>query len=146
MQTVLKRAATLVALVVIVAALLTGCPSAPTRQDIQSYNFGDRPSEEASTKAIVAHMSSKLRDPGSATYQCGFPRKGSAWSCEHQHHGAGDDCGTQFGYIAVCVINAKNGYGGYVGPQKYFFMLRGTGSSLIAYDLDIHPKWIHIYE
>ncbi len=128
----------------LLSILLAGCPSAPTRQDVQSHNYGERPIDDVAHKAIVAHMSDNLIDPGSATYKCGSPKKGSAWSCNH--NGLGNGCGTSLGYIVACRINAKNKFGGYTGAKDYYFMIKGDPKSPYAYNLEIDPHWVNIYE
>ena len=63
--------------------------------------------------AIRGYMGQKLKDPYSAVYRFGTPRKGTL---AEGLFGGGKK---HFGWIVPTWINAKNGFGGYVGEQPY---------------------------
>lgn len=98
-------------------ALLGGCATAPppTALELSSADYGESPTDYQSS--IKGYMASTLKDPESARYEFGSqPVK--AW------HGRG---GVRYYGYAVCAsVNAKNSYGGYTGPKKSYFFLRGT--------------------
>jgi len=85
---------------------------------LETADIGSKPKDYRSL--IVSYMSEKLKDPDSAKYswdRADGPRKGFG-----AYAPPDDDC--RIGW-AVCVsINAKNSYGGYVGPGKWFFIIR----------------------
>lgn len=60
-------------------------------------------------------MEPKLRDPTSAVYTCGSPRR--AWTNVYGK--------ITYGWAVNCTINAKNAYGGYVGAKPYGFLFQG---------------------
>jgi len=95
------------------AFLLGGCASV-TQKEIESANFGQKPINYQ--QDIRNLMSRILKDPGSATYEFGEPRKGmtqDGWAVGGKKH---------FGYIVPALINAKNSFGGYTGAKRYYFL------------------------
>ncbi|MEQ0720606.1 hypothetical protein [Stutzerimonas stutzeri] len=123
-----------------VIAMLTGCSVAPSRNEIASKDFGPRPTDEASQKAVVSYMYDRLIDPNSGMYKCGSPKKGGGFTCTP------GSCGTRYGYILGCRVNAKNKLGGYTGWKDHYFMLYEDNGSLKAYDMEIHPNHIRVIE
>ena len=121
----------------ITAAAISGCVSlAPTSQELQAQNYPEKPSMNA-IKSAVAEYEIKygtLKDPYSAQFQCGNPRKGGAWTA------ATSPSGKHYGYIVQCVVNAKNSYGAYTGPEEKYYLLRGNPGSYNAIDLRTHEK------
>ena len=97
----------------ICALLISSCASvSPT--EIKNANFGVKPTAyEVDIKNL---MSMALKDPDSAKYNFGEPRKGmtqDGWAVGGKKH---------FGYIVPTMINAKNSFGGYVGAKQYYFL------------------------
>lgn len=114
-----------------ITALLSGCYTAPTREEASSANYGPPVSSDEMLAQIKAYMSKRLIDPGSAIYNCNRPVKG--WVL-----GAGEDTPTYtyYGYMSDCEINAKNRFGGYTGAQTSRFMIflkQGGGRGIIKF-------------
>jgi len=105
-------------LLVLAACLaLAGCASAPvfTADQIQAADVGPMPGE-AEQATIRAAMAYYLKDPASAQYQWGEPRKSSLSSGGR----------TVIGWVVPVLVNARNSYGGYVGFEQWgFFMVNG---------------------
>lgn len=98
----------------IICAGLASCVSAPTAEQMQNADYGNYPDNYETI--IKSYMSRLLKDPVSATYDCGSANKG--WA------GGGLSGPIQYGYGVSCYINAKNSFGGYVGAKKYNFLIR----------------------
>jgi hypothetical protein len=68
-------------------------------------------------------MASRLKDPYSAVYRFGTPHKGmvqDGWAVGGKKY---------FGWIVPTWINAKNGFGGYVGEEMHpMFLFDGKVS------------------
>lgn len=112
-------------------AMLGGCAGLaplPANSD-----FGPRP--VAYEEAIKTHMERSLKDPDSARYRFGQPRKGYA--------NKGMAFGGQVifvGYIVPVQINAKNSFGGYTGFKPFQAMVYGgTRGVLGLFDGASHP-------
>ncbi|MDP1658911.1 MAG: hypothetical protein Q8L73_06115 [Methylotenera sp.] len=102
---------------------LTACATAePKPSDIQSASYGPKPSKEYMVSAVENYMSKRLIDPSSATYECTNPKKswlvGGVGSEGNVNHGQ-----VYYGYYSVCMINAKNKFGGYTGAKENHFMI-----------------------
>lgn len=98
--------------------LLQGCAGVSlSPQERASANFGTPPADyEAAIQGLMTRI---LKDPGSATYRFGKPRKGftkDGWARGGKVH---------FGYIVPADVNAKNSYGGYAGESAYYFLFSG---------------------
>ena len=104
-------------ILVCVLALLAGCATAPTPQELASLDYGAPISRDDAVAAVKDRVSQSLKDPGSATYQCGDIDTG--WRKGNTALGGG----LIAGYIINCAINAKNSFGGYVGAKTYQFLL-----------------------
>lgn len=98
----------------IIPALLSACASAPSGSELAAADYGPQPSDY---QAIIKdYMSRHLRDPGSAEYEFGTaPAK--SW---HAFGGAP----RQYGWAVCAHINSKNGYGGFVGARKSYFLIQ----------------------
>lgn len=94
----------------------------PKPDEVNSANYGQKPTIEQMVSAVKSYMSNRLIDPYSAVYECSEPRK--AWILA----GAGGEGNvnfnqTYYGYLSTCLINAKNRLGGYAGGKEYSFMI-----------------------
>lgn len=105
----------LVACVMVLSLTMTGC--ANSVKPISEVKFYPKPSNEEAWAKINGFLSSHLLDPYSAKTKCSFTDKAWIWP------GVGYD--TQYGYLAICEVNAKNRYGGYVGAEEYIFRFNG---------------------
>lgn len=98
------------------ATLLGGCAGlAPLPPN---PDFGPPP--VAYEESIKAHMETMLKDPESARYRFGQPRKGYA--------NRGMAYGGQVlfvGYVVPVQVNAKNSFGGYTGFKPYQALVYG---------------------
>lgn len=94
---------------------LGGCGTiTPKAIDLQTADFGPAPDQTAIMSGVKAWMDPKLKDPMSATYQCGNPRR--AWTNVFGN--------LTYGWEVNCMINARNSFGGYVGAKPYGFLFK----------------------
>lgn len=107
-------------LISIVVSLLSffGCVTTiirPTREQLARADYGPYP--EKFETIVKEYMYSRLKDPDRATYKSqGTPYV--MWI-------AGMAPGSfEYLYGITCLINAKNGFGGYVGATKHLFLIR----------------------
>ena len=91
---------------------LLGC-AAPTPQEIASADYGAYPTNYQ--EVIKSYLGAILKDPSSAEYNFLAPPK-TGWTT----YGGGK----KFGYVVCAKINSKNSFGGYVGFQPYYFMIK----------------------
>lgn len=90
---------------------LSGCAAPPTKQQLDSADYGRYPSDYQQT--IRHYMQFVLKDPASANYTfLNEPRTG--WNSFG---------GLKFGYVVCAYINAKNSFGGYTGNRMSYFMI-----------------------
>jgi len=101
-------------LVILCLTFLSGCATV-SKQEAMTADFGPLPA--GYQDEIKAFISPKLKDPYSAVYDFGIPRKGAA------RDGLIFGCGKHYGWIIPVGINAKNSFGGYTGEQQFIFML-----------------------
>lgn len=93
--------------------LLSGCATADAFQPVAPDAAWDTP--PANEQAIVkAHFDTKLRDPESARYDFGPMFKAQ---CNEGWMRGGKV--VWYGWAHEVLVNAKNGFGGYSGPQPY---------------------------
>ena len=98
------------------ATLLTGCGTiTPKAVDLQTAYYGPAPSQAAILTNVKAWIEPKLKDPMSAVYDCGNPRR--AWTNVFGK--------LTYGWAVNCTVNAKNSFGGYVGAKPYGFLFQG---------------------
>jgi hypothetical protein len=104
--------------------LLSGCATA-TMQEVETADFGPYPvGYEDSIKNLESQV---LKDPYSAVYNFGIPRKGVS------RDGLLFGGKKHFGWIVLVGINAKNSFGGYVGEQTTcFFISEGRVTDVTA--------------
>jgi hypothetical protein len=99
----------------------------PSMELLQSYAFGSMPSDADVSAALNIWAQSNLRDPHSAVISiASTPRKG--WG---RHFGSSGDF--HFGWRFSADINAKNGFGGYVGVQRHEFILSDGVAIQLSY-------------
>ena len=111
-------------LVFLFAVVLQGCSlGIPTQEETNAFNYGPQPSEDVYGLFVKEYLKSHLLDPDSAKYGCGPPKKGGARACSSYIRKGTESCGAYYGYIMLCMVNAKNAYGGYTGSERYYFML-----------------------
>lgn len=101
-------------------AFLTGCASPeiaiPTvsQAEIDATDIGKQP--EHALDMVKELLELRLRDPGSAQYKDGWFKKSSLYVKGRN----------LIGWEYFVLINAKNGYGGYTGYQRWgFFFVNG---------------------
>jgi hypothetical protein len=91
---------------------LAGC-SVPDQAQIDNTDIGPYPGNYESL--VKSEIEDSLIDPYSARYKMGSPVRG--W--------AGRNVGTkEIGWVVTGTVNAKNRFGGYVGAEKFFAVIR----------------------
>ncbi|QXO52823.1 hypothetical protein [Morganella morganii] len=101
-------------LIISMALLLSACVANPAFIDVQSADYGEKPSSELYEKKVKAYQNDRLKDPMSAVYSFSEPKKG--W-CKFKGE-------VHFGWIVDYTLNAKNSYGGYVGAKPEFTFVK----------------------
>lgn len=96
---------------------LAGC--ANTVKPINQVKYWPKPTKEESTAKINGYLKNSLIDPYSAVVECNDPTD-EAWVWT----GVGYD--TDYGYLVICQVNAKNRLGAYVGAKRYVFRFNGS--------------------
>ena len=111
-------------LIIIFAFCLFGCMSTPSEKDLATVDFGSKPvNYEENIKNIIG---AKLKDPFSAQYKFGNPRKG--------YRKGGLTFDIAYGWIVPVQVNAKNSFGGYVGFENLYFMISGELIENVTYN------------
>lgn len=100
------------------AVLLQGCAPVPTQQEINSADYGYPISQDDAVSQAKGAFGIYLKDPESARYSFGTVYKG------YFVGSAFEGRKLQAGYLLDVTVNAKNSYGGYVGPKPYKFLFR----------------------
>ena len=117
----------------ILLLLLSGCMAVPTQQEQGTQNYGEPVGKDDAQAKVVAAMSTTLKDPDSAKYDCSLGGKG--WLGSGKAWGEGPE----YGWLVGCKINAKNSYGAYVGAEQYAFVFRDgvlrRGSKMLGGDV-----------
>ncbi len=101
-------------LTIIGIAVLTGCASVSSKE-LAAADFGPYPTEHENI--IKNYAARTLKDPYSAVYQFGTPRKGVA------QDGIALGGKKHFGWIVPVTINAKNDFGAYTGERSHYFFI-----------------------
>lgn len=114
----LKRIALVGCLLAAPAVLLQGCAPVPTQQEINSADYGYPISQDDAVSQAKGAFGIYLKDPESARYSFGTVYKG------YFVGSAFEGRKLQAGYLLDVTVNAKNSYGGYVGPKPYKFLFR----------------------
>lgn len=86
--------------------------------DLKKADYGPKPNLESAKTAIAKSVGATLRDPDSAVFKFG--------EFEKMHIPTGDDGTLWFGWGLMLSCNAKNGLGGYAGPELYFATIRSN--------------------
>jgi len=110
-------------LITLITLTLGGCSLGPTKEDVRNHQYGEPPSDTYLSSLVQDYLNRTLIDPDSAKYQCGSAKKGGVFDCDSL---AGRSCGSYYGYIFLCSVNAKNRFGGYTGAQNFFFMYQNS--------------------
>ncbi|TCZ78629.1 hypothetical protein [Lysobacter sp. N42] len=107
---------------------ISGCATvaAPTAQELAAADYGPPISQEDAERLAKEVLSTVLKDPYSAVYQCQAPEKG--W----RNDTVFEKYRKHYGYVLKCMVNAKNSYGGYVGAKPYEFVIN-RGQVVAAY-------------
>ena len=95
---------------------LAGC--AATVKPINQVKYWPKPTKEEAMTKIKGYLKNTLIDPYSAVVECSDVSN-EAWIWK----GVGVD--TDYGYLVICQVNAKNRLGGYVGAKRYVFRFNG---------------------
>lgn len=101
--------------VIILSFCLFGCMATPSANDLANANFGNKPINYEEN--IKNKIGSKLKDPFSAQYKFGEPRKG------YFQEGISDNFLLRYGWIIPVQVNAKNSFGAYVGFETRYIMI-----------------------
>lgn len=101
------------------AVLLTGCASAPTRQQISTADYGSPMTPSRCLAVAENHIASLLKDPSSAQFR-------GETSCTKGWSGKAPLLGMKavFGYVQTGQVNGKNSFGGYVGFRTYEVIMK----------------------
>jgi len=111
-------------LILFILMLSTSCATTVVSQkEIDMADFGLPPvNYEYDIKNLMSNL---LKDPNSAIYEFGDPRKGyikDGWAAGGK---------VRYGYIVPVSVNAKNSYGGYAGKKLYYYLF----SEGLIYDI-----------
>lgn len=99
--------------------LLAGCASSAkiTPEQLAAADYGQYPSNYE--ELVKNYFSTRLKDPYSAVYEITAPIKG--YTRKAPIVGGGVE---NFGYVVSLSVNAKGGFGGYVGAKRYRLFIR----------------------
>lgn len=110
----MKKTTIIIALAVVMTIGMTGCATNLARP-AATTDYGQPPSNYEAT--IKQHFETMLKDPESARYRIGTPRK--AYGNEGVLLGGGI---RWTGYLVKTEVNARNSFGGYVGYKPYLIL------------------------
>lgn len=93
---------------------------------IDGVAFGPRPTQDEALAAVRGYVADNFRDPDSAQIRCAEIGK-AGWMKPPigKRH---------YGYFMNCSINAKNGFGGYVGATPFLFRINGDEIEAIDFE------------
>lgn len=97
---------------------LSGCTTA-TNEEPKVVDYGPQP--ENIQERTQQYIESQLKDPDSAKYRWG--RVSKAWVFPGLLNGGG----RWYGWVQIVEVNAKNGFGGYVGYKPYYIFFTSDG-------------------
>lgn len=103
---------------VLLLGFLSGCASQPTPEQIQNANYGASVYQADAEKAVKTFFGMYLKDPESARYSFGTVYRGYVVGSVFEGRKV------EGGFLLDVTVNAKNSFGGYVGPKPYRFLLR----------------------
>lgn len=100
-------------------SVIVGCASAPSREQLESGDYGADLSSQECESIVKTHVLSRLKDPDSAKF-----RFDSA--CEKGYVSSAPLLGreAQLGWRQTGFVNAKNSFGGYTGFNKFEALMR----------------------
>ncbi len=101
-------------LLVLTVLSLVGCISDPSAVEVSNANYGAMPNKASLEADIKAYQEGRLKDPYSAKYNFSELHKG--W-CKFGGR-------VNYGWIVDYTLNAKNGFGGYVGEKPQFVFVK----------------------
>jgi len=101
---------------IFISFIATGC--ANTIKHRSQVQYWQKPTKNEAMEKINEYLKTHLIDPYSAIVECSEPTE-EAWIW------AGVGYETQYGYLVICQVNAKNRFGGYVGAKNYIFRFNG---------------------
>ncbi len=108
-----------ISLAALVATLVvSGCVTIQRPQVNFNANYGEPILYADAMPKIERYLQSYLKDPMSAVYECGLPKK--SWLSQ-----IGARVPVKYGFGVMCTINAKNSFGGYVGNKEFEFLFQG---------------------
>lgn len=125
----MKRAISKFLVGVLAASGLTGCASAPSAEQIQNADYGAPANQEEAEQLAKNWLQGRLKDPYTAVYQWSPVYRG--WMKDPPLLGGKMSAG----YILEGSVNAKNGFGGYVGARPYKFIVH-NGALAAVYSAD----------
>ncbi|HDS0941049.1 TPA: hypothetical protein QDZ12_004349 [Pseudomonas putida] len=104
------------AFIAFAVAVIAGCASAPTPEQIASADYGTPIDQSQAEARVKEYFDGVLKDPDSAKYKFSPIQKShivsSAWEGRQLYAG----------YVMTVKVNAKNSYGGYTGNEDYVFL------------------------
>ena len=109
----------------LICLVFSSCAVIPTQEEMSKAYYGPYPTNYKFL--IKDYMELILFDNQSAVYRFGIPYKGYAqgWMGHPE---------AEFGWVIETLINAKNRFGGYVGFNKFYFVIRD--GQIIHYERD----------
>ncbi|MEN3113094.1 hypothetical protein ACFONG_16005 [Uliginosibacterium paludis] len=103
----------------VAAALLVGCASAPTQEEISRADYGQPMSQQECLSISEAAIANQLKDPSSAQFR-NEPPCYTGWVSSVPLMGLR----AAFGYVQRGEVNGKNSFGGYVGFRPYLVLIK----------------------
>jgi hypothetical protein len=109
--------------IIVLTILCVGCAAKklPSQSDIANANYGS----PKSIQEFEEKVRQGLKDPYSAKISCSQPKKG--WFEIKKA-----PCPNMYGYVSVCQVNAKNGFGAYTGEKPHFYSFVGEACSFVG--------------
>lgn len=101
---------------------VVSCAARPKSEMILSADYGPYPDNYE--QIIKDHYSTKLFDPYSAVY---------TFNAKPRRDYDRVSSGVQFGWVVCGTINGKNRFGGYVGVQPFYTLIK-NGRVIVAYE------------
>jgi hypothetical protein len=106
----------LIAPLIFIFAVLSGCATQPTPEELANIDYGSPPSNYE--QQIRHYFEARLFDPYSAHYD--FQQPTQTWVKAPPLRGGG----LKAGWLVRVGVNAKNRMGGYVGRKTFGFLFK----------------------
>jgi hypothetical protein len=106
-------------IVIIGLALLSGCATTPTAEELSRIGYGTSLTVDWQS-AIKSWFHDQLKDPFTAQYEFTQPRQG------YTHTPPIDGAKLLVGYKVIAKVNSKNSFGAYAGFTPYLFIFRNN--------------------